>query len=137
LAHQVPQPLCPRVGCVGKVIEKVELQIVAGLIARDEFTGGVRLLGQFGHDVSGFGQARVIAGDVCIGVEKLGKDLVEPHEPWVVELGEFAGNSLGDAVGPAGRQQDPSVSFALHHPSRRADLTEPVEVEHHRRLAQD
>ena len=68
-----------------------------------------------------------------VAVEELRQEPVEADDLRVFELREFPGHQLADAIGPAGRDQDPPVPLALHHPLRHPDLPEPVEIGDHLR----
>ena len=50
----------PRVGLDGECVQKVKRQVVVRHLAGVDLAGGVGLLGQAGHDVGGFLQARVV-----------------------------------------------------------------------------
>ena len=59
--------------------------------------------------------------------------LVEPHHPRVLELGDLVGHERRDRLRPAGRHQDPRVPLASTMQLRRPDGTQPVQVVGHLR----
>ena len=56
--------------------------------------------------------SRVVGG---VAVEELRTEAVEPDKLRIIEFREFPRHLLADAVGPAGRDQDPCVPLGRHH----------------------